>query len=46
MLDVIIEEEVVIQIIIEDIKYLTFVQVALHGFQRNTDYNDSYTLKD
>lgn len=46
MFDVIIEEELVIQIRIEDIKYLTFVQVALHGFQRNTDYNDSYTLKD
>lgn len=46
MFDVIIEEELVIQIRIEDVKYLTFVQVALHGFQRNTDYNDSYTLKD
>lgn len=46
MLDVIIEEELVIQIGIKDIKYLTFVQVALHGFQRSTDYNDSYTQKD
>lgn len=46
MFDVIIEEEFLIQIRIEDMKYLTFVQVALHGFQRNTDYNDSYTLKD